>query len=146
MAERLHGLVRAVPGVEVLYPRQANSIFLKLSPAVRDAMHARGWHFYDFIGWGGARDHVLLGHHRAGRAGLRSGPGRGVGAGHGWLVASRPGRGEEPVGAVPVGEEAKEDPVTREVCPVFLEGPGHLLVLLPAQRAGRVDEPPPGRT
>jgi threonine aldolase len=55
MAERMHALVAGIPGVEVRYPRQANSIFLALSPAVRDAMHERGWHFYDFIGWGGAR-------------------------------------------------------------------------------------------
>jgi threonine aldolase len=47
--------VKGIPGVEVRYPRQANSIFLKLAPAVRDAMAGRGWHFYDFIGWGGAR-------------------------------------------------------------------------------------------
>ena len=38
--------------------------------------------------------HVLLGHHRGGRAGLRARP--------------RPGRGEEPVGAVTVGPEAQE--------------------------------------
>jgi len=55
MAELLHGLVAGIPGVELRYPRQANSIFLGLAPAVRDALHARGWHFYDFIGWGGAR-------------------------------------------------------------------------------------------
>ena len=55
MAALLHGLVKAVPGVEVRYPRQANSVFLGLVPAVRDALHAKGWHFYDFIGWGGAR-------------------------------------------------------------------------------------------
>jgi threonine aldolase len=55
MAELLHGLVAAVPGVEVRYPRQANSVFLGIPPAARDALHARGWHFYDFIGWGGAR-------------------------------------------------------------------------------------------
>src|SRR5512136_720016 len=55
MAALLHDLVKAVPGAEVRYPRQANSVFLGLAPAVRDALHARGWHFYDFIGWGGAR-------------------------------------------------------------------------------------------
>ena len=55
MAELLHTLVSAIPGVLVRYPRQANSIFLGLSPEVRDALHGRGWHFYDFIGWGGAR-------------------------------------------------------------------------------------------
>jgi threonine aldolase len=55
MADLLHELVKGIAGVEVRYPRQANSIFLGLPPAVRDALQARGWHFYDFIGWGGAR-------------------------------------------------------------------------------------------
>jgi threonine aldolase len=55
MAELLHGLVKGIPGVEVRYPRQANSVFLGIPPAARDTLHARGWHFYDFIGWGGAR-------------------------------------------------------------------------------------------
>ncbi len=55
MAERLHGLVGDLPGVKVLHPRQANSVFLELPPPVRDGMRARGWRFYDFIGWGGAR-------------------------------------------------------------------------------------------
>ena len=54
MAALLHGLVAAVPGVKVLFPRQANSVFLGMPPAVRDALHARGWQFYNFIGWGGA--------------------------------------------------------------------------------------------
>ncbi|HTP49613.1 MAG TPA: low specificity L-threonine aldolase [Anaeromyxobacteraceae bacterium] len=55
MAELLHSLVKDLPGVKVLYPRQANSIFLELPPRVREGMHERGWRFYDFIGWGGAR-------------------------------------------------------------------------------------------
>jgi len=55
MAGLLHGLVQDLPGVTVLYPRQANSIFLEIAPAVRQGMRARGWKFYDFIGWGGAR-------------------------------------------------------------------------------------------
>jgi threonine aldolase len=55
MADLLHGLVAAVPGVEVRHPRQANSVFLAIPPAARDTLHGRGWHFYDFIGWGGAR-------------------------------------------------------------------------------------------
>ena len=55
MAALLHRELDAIPGVRILYPRQANSVFLGLRPEVRDAMHARGWHFYDFIGWGGAR-------------------------------------------------------------------------------------------
>jgi threonine aldolase len=55
MAELLLQAVRDLPGVKLLHPRQANSIFVELAPGMRDALHARGWHFYDFIGWGGAR-------------------------------------------------------------------------------------------
>src|SRR5512136_1765790 len=55
MAALLHGLVKDLPGVQVLHPRQANSLFVELPPPVRDGMRARGWVFYDFIGWGGAR-------------------------------------------------------------------------------------------
>ena len=55
MAARLHARVEGLPGVKVLYPRQANSVFLELPAAVREGMRARGWRFYDFIGWGGAR-------------------------------------------------------------------------------------------
>jgi threonine aldolase len=54
MAALLERRVRAVPGVEVLHPRQANSVFVSLPGGVADAVRARGWRFYDFIG-GGAR-------------------------------------------------------------------------------------------
>jgi len=55
MADMLHSMVKGLPGVKVLYPREANSIFLELPRSVREGMHERGWKFYDFIGWGGAR-------------------------------------------------------------------------------------------
>jgi len=54
-AELLAQHLRKIDEVEILLPRQANSVFVKLPPAVIDAMHARGWHFYTFIGLGGAR-------------------------------------------------------------------------------------------
>ena len=47
--------LRKIDEVEILLPRQANSVFVKMPPAVIDAMHAKGWHFYTFIGLGGAR-------------------------------------------------------------------------------------------
>ncbi len=52
MAERLHALLREVPGVKVLYPRQANSVFVQMPPGVAEAVRGRGWRFYDFIGGG----------------------------------------------------------------------------------------------
>ncbi len=55
MAERLHALVRDLPGVKVLHPRQANSVFPHLPPEVAEEMRDRGWAFYDFIGGGGRR-------------------------------------------------------------------------------------------
>ncbi len=54
MAERLHGIVRELPGVKVLHPRQANSVFLELPPRVAEGLRTRGWRVYDFIG-GAAR-------------------------------------------------------------------------------------------
>ncbi len=39
----------------LMFPRQANSVFLELPAAVVDELHSRGWHFYTFIGCGGAR-------------------------------------------------------------------------------------------
>jgi threonine aldolase len=55
MAGRLEAALRAVPGVEILQPRQANAVFVAFPPGAADALRARGWRFYDFIGSGGAR-------------------------------------------------------------------------------------------
>ncbi len=55
MAATLEAGLRDVPGVKIMYPRQANSVFVELPPAVADSLRARGWHFYDFIGFGTAR-------------------------------------------------------------------------------------------
>ena len=54
MAALLEREVRAVPGVEVLHPRQVNSVFVKLPGGAAAALRAMGWRFYDFIG-GGSR-------------------------------------------------------------------------------------------
>jgi len=37
-------------GLEPLFPRQANSLFVKMAEGTFEAMHAKGWHFYNFIG------------------------------------------------------------------------------------------------
>ena len=44
-----------IPELEILYPREANSVFVKMQGEVVDAMHDKGWTFYTFIGPGGAR-------------------------------------------------------------------------------------------
>jgi threonine aldolase len=55
MAQLLADELQEIPGVEVMFPREANSVFVRLDPTHRDALWARGWKFYDFIGAGGAR-------------------------------------------------------------------------------------------
>lgn len=45
----------SIPGVSLMFPQQANAVFLQLPPQVLAALRALGWHFYTFIGSGGAR-------------------------------------------------------------------------------------------
>ena len=55
MAERLAAGLRALPGVKVLFPRQANAVFAALSDEVADGLRQRGWRFHNFIAAGGCR-------------------------------------------------------------------------------------------
>lgn len=55
MAELLESLVRPLAGAKVLFPRQANSVFVELPRPAIDALTAKGWRFYTFIGQGGCR-------------------------------------------------------------------------------------------
>lgn len=56
MAAQLEaGLRAALPNVRILFPRQANSVFVELPATVEREMHERGWRFYNFIGAGGCR-------------------------------------------------------------------------------------------
>ena len=54
-AELLARKLCEVPEVEIVLPRQANSVFVKMPPAVAKRLEQKGWHFYMFIGAGGAR-------------------------------------------------------------------------------------------
>jgi threonine aldolase len=54
-AELLARSLRALPEVQILHERQANSVFVRFPAGVADALRARGWRFYDFIGSGGSR-------------------------------------------------------------------------------------------
>ena len=47
--------IRGVNGLQVLFPRQANSVFLQLSEKVQEILQQKGWRFYTFIGKGGCR-------------------------------------------------------------------------------------------
>ena len=55
MAALLESLVRPLPAARILFPRQANSVFVQLpEPAIAE-LRDRGWKFYTFIGQGGCR-------------------------------------------------------------------------------------------
>jgi threonine aldolase len=50
MARRLEAALRGLPDVEVLYPVQANAVFVRLPPGGADGLRRRGWHFYTIAG------------------------------------------------------------------------------------------------
>ena len=43
-----------VPAFALMFPVEANAVFLRAAPEHLEALRARGWRFYTFIG-GGAR-------------------------------------------------------------------------------------------
>ncbi|PLX86196.1 MAG: threonine aldolase [Desulfuromonas sp.] len=51
LASRLVG----IGGIQLAEEVQANAVFVQMDPALIDALHAEGWHFYTFIGSGFAR-------------------------------------------------------------------------------------------
>jgi threonine aldolase len=51
----LDGELRKIPEVEILIPRQANAVFVRMPPGIIQALHDKGWHFYTFIGTDGVR-------------------------------------------------------------------------------------------
>lgn len=55
MADRLAARLSAVPGVRLMFPVEANAVFVELSPAVQAAVRAKGWRFYTFLGTTGCR-------------------------------------------------------------------------------------------
>jgi threonine aldolase len=55
MAEYLQEGVRNLPEVKILFPRQANAVFVELPRKAIDGLWERGWLFYNFIGKGGCR-------------------------------------------------------------------------------------------
>ncbi|HEY2953452.1 MAG TPA: low specificity L-threonine aldolase [Verrucomicrobiae bacterium] len=55
MAARLEEKLSGLPAVQILFPRQANSVFVELPQAVIKGLRERGWMFYTFIGQGGCR-------------------------------------------------------------------------------------------
>jgi threonine aldolase len=55
MAALIDAGLRKIPGTRILFPRQANVVFVELPRRVIDGLHERGWWFYTFIGEGGCR-------------------------------------------------------------------------------------------
>jgi threonine aldolase len=51
LAQKLAG----IPGVTLKFPRQANAVFIDMPADLCAGLKERGWHFYSFIGAGGAR-------------------------------------------------------------------------------------------
>jgi threonine aldolase len=50
MAQRLANELSAVPDVRLLYPVQANGVFVDLPQPLVDGLHRKGWHFYAIAG------------------------------------------------------------------------------------------------
>lgn len=54
-AERLEKGLEAIEGIRILYPREANTVFVEMSDRLISGLYSRGWKFYDFIAAGGSR-------------------------------------------------------------------------------------------
>lgn len=54
-AQQLAAGLAKIKGIEVVAPTEANAVFVSLDPRVEKELRSRGWHFYTFIGTGGAR-------------------------------------------------------------------------------------------
>jgi threonine aldolase len=50
MARRLAEGLRELPGLRLLYPVQANAVFVEMPRGWADGLHRRGWHFYSIAG------------------------------------------------------------------------------------------------
>jgi threonine aldolase len=55
MARRLAAHLEKLPGVQLIAPVEANGVFIEMPRALADALMARGWKFYNFIGERGYR-------------------------------------------------------------------------------------------
>jgi len=55
MAALLHDELVKLPELRLMFPRQANAVFIEMPPWLIVALRAAGWKFYTFIGQGGCR-------------------------------------------------------------------------------------------
>ncbi|MBD2439312.1 low specificity L-threonine aldolase [Nostoc sp. FACHB-110] len=54
-AAYLENKLLQIDGVEIMFPREANAVFVKLPDRVIHSLKAKNWQFYTFIGVGGVR-------------------------------------------------------------------------------------------
>ncbi len=54
-AEYLEQRLSVIPQIELMFPREANSVFVKMPDSIIKALEAQDWHFYTFIGDSGVR-------------------------------------------------------------------------------------------
>jgi len=55
MADMLETALRQIPEIHLMFPRQANAVFVQMPDTLAHRLHDRGWAFYTFIGQGGCR-------------------------------------------------------------------------------------------
>jgi threonine aldolase len=55
LARVLADELEKIPGLRLMSPCQANAVFVEMPAAAVAALRTAGWHFYSFIGTGGAR-------------------------------------------------------------------------------------------
>lgn len=54
-AKLLESKLKDIPEVDIMFPCEANSVFVKLPVDLINALNKKGWYFYTFIGVGGVR-------------------------------------------------------------------------------------------
>lgn len=54
-AEYLENQLLNIEGVDLMFPREANAVFVKLPEQIIHSLKAKNWQFYTFIGVGGVR-------------------------------------------------------------------------------------------
>ncbi|NJO24347.1 MAG: threonine aldolase, partial [Sphingomonadales bacterium] len=55
MSMRLRDGIAALSGVRIMFPVEANAVFADIDPKVQEALRAKGWTFYTFLGATGCR-------------------------------------------------------------------------------------------
>jgi threonine aldolase len=54
-ARFLHDELKKIKGMKIMFPVEANSVFVEMPLAMISMLHEMGWRFYTFIGEGGVR-------------------------------------------------------------------------------------------